>query len=157
MKEYTVVDKNGKILRSGLCQDETFEAQALDQEDKVYEGQYSPFIFYFKNNQFHQIPDQPSKLHVWDENDCVWKATKSYSLDQIRIIRNAKLRGSDWTDTYSAEKRLSEQEFNAWQVYRQALRDITINIDLNNVIWPTPPNASNLFSVESFIERQING
>lgn len=153
MKEYTVINSAGKIVRCGICQEETFEAQAFNDGEIVVEGQYSQFTHYYKNNQFFVIPPQPSKLHVWDENECVWKATKQYTLDQVRIIRNAKLRGSDWTDTVSAQTRLPAQEYQAWQTYRQALRDITNNIDLDNVVWPVPPSPPNPLSIEAFIEK----
>lgn len=153
MKAYTVIGANEKILRSGMCQEEVFEAQALNDNEFVVEGQYSPFDFYRKNGEFHRIPAQPSKLHVWDETECVWKATKTYTIDQVRLIRNAKLRSSDWTDTVSAQTRLDPEVFQAWQTYRQALRDITDNIDLSNVTWPVAPAPANPLSIEAYIEK----
>lgn len=157
MKDFTVVDANGNIARSGVCQEETFEAQAINPGEVVYEGNYHPFIYYRKNGEFHKIPDQPSKMHVWDKVDCEWKATKTYTLEQVRLIRNAKLKTCDWTDTVSAQSRLSAEELQAWQAYRQALRDITNDLDLSNVVWPTPPHAPNAISVDHLIEQVMYG
>lgn len=157
MKEFTILNQNGKILRSGVCQDEAFEAQANEPGEVVVEGNYSMFEYYFKNNEFQKIPPKPSKLHVWDENECIWKATKPYTLEQVRTIRNAKLRTSDWTDTVSAQTRLSAEELQAWQNYRQALRDITNNLDLDNVVWPVPPGPTAPLFVEAYIEKVMYG
>lgn len=157
MKEFTVVDSNGKIVRSGVCQDQLFEAQAINAGEVVYEGNYSPFAYYKRNDQFHKIPDKPSKLHVWDSVICEWKSTKTYTLPQVRLIRNAMLKTCDWTDTVSAQSRLSAQELQAWQEYRQALRDITNNLDLTNVVWPTSPSGYNTNLTEDLIEKVIYG
>jgi hypothetical protein len=60
---------------------------------------------------------------------------------QLRDIRDAKLKISDWTQL--RDSKLSEDSRNNWTVYRQALRDLpefyNINeeININNVVWPT--------------------
>ncbi|NCW86097.1 MAG: hypothetical protein EBV69_08390 [Oxalobacteraceae bacterium] len=54
----------------------------------------------------------------------------------VRQMRDEKLRSSDWTDTLSAKARLGEECFTAWQAYRQALRDITLQEDPYDVVWP---------------------
>ena len=54
--------------------------------------------------------------------------------------RNLLLVESDWTDTLSSKARLGEDLYNAWQEYRQALRDITKQKGFpENVVWPTQP------------------
>lgn len=53
----------------------------------------------------------------------------------IRAIRADLLAQSDWTqlpDVPLATK-------TAWATYRQALRDVTLQADPHNIIWPTPP------------------
>lgn len=57
----------------------------------------------------------------------------------VREKRDLLLIASDWTDTYSAPTRLGQELYDAWQVYRQNLRDITNQPDPFNIIWPTPP------------------
>lgn len=59
-----------------------------------------------------------------------------------RDKRNLLLAESDWTDTLSAKARLGDSTYNAWQTYRQSLRDITTQTGFpHNIIWPTPPNS----------------
>lgn len=55
--------------------------------------------------------------------------------EEIRIKRNRFLFESDWTDLPNAP--LSDQEKEEWRLYRQALRDITDQIDFPYLInWP---------------------
>tara|TARA_B110000238_G_scaffold186849_1_gene216378 strand:- start:239 stop:814 length:576 start_codon:yes stop_codon:yes gene_type:complete len=64
--------------------------------------------------------------------DCI---RDSYSLRQKRDII---LRKSDWVVSVS-DLTLSPEEFEAWKVYRQALRDLPANtIDPENPPWPEP-------------------
>ena len=57
-------------------------------------------------------------------------------LNEVRMIRNAKLAETDWTQ--SRDVTLTNDA--AWQTYRQALRDITDTYsDLDSVVWPTKP------------------
>ena len=54
--------------------------------------------------------------------------------------RNILLVESDWTDTFSSKTRLGDDLYNAWQAYRQALRDLTKQEGFpQNVVWPTKP------------------
>jgi hypothetical protein len=58
-------------------------------------------------------------------------------LEGVRKHRNKLLAKTDWTqlpDAPTATRQL-------WTEYRQALRDITDQPDLGNIIWPTSPNA----------------
>jgi len=54
--------------------------------------------------------------------------------DGIRQERNRLLAESDWTrlDDATADK-------EAWAIYRQALRDITLQSNPLEVQWPMPP------------------
>jgi hypothetical protein len=57
-----------------------------------------------------------------------------------RAQRNLLLQQSDWTDTASASARLGQELYNQWQIYRQALRDITDQPGYPyDIVWPTPP------------------
>jgi hypothetical protein len=54
---------------------------------------------------------------------------------QIRAQRNNLLDASDWTQVFDAPV-----DRAAWAIYRQALRDITIQAGFPaNVIWPSKP------------------
>jgi hypothetical protein len=65
--------------------------------------------------------------------------TNSYMYDDIRRERNARLAACDWTQFPDVS--LSPEKKEAWNTYRQALRDLPANTpDPENVTWPVPPN-----------------
>ena len=60
--------------------------------------------------------------------------------DNVLLTRKELLQESDWTDTVSAQTRLSDLLYQAWQDYRQALRDIPQQANYpTDVIWPIAP------------------
>lgn len=64
----------------------------------------------------------------------IWES----SWERIHIKRNGLLSKCDWTQL--PDVRLTIDEVNLWRVYRDALRDITINfVSPAKVIWPKPP------------------
>ncbi|MBR9764820.1 MAG: phage tail protein [Rhodobacteraceae bacterium] len=56
---------------------------------------------------------------------------------EVRRRRNDLLTACDWTQLPDVS--VTEAERSAWQVYRQALRDITEAEDPAALSWPTPP------------------
>ena len=56
----------------------------------------------------------------------------------IRAQRNAKLTSCDWTQLPDSPK-YQDQD---WLTYRQALRDITTQTDVNNIVWPEEPTEA---------------
>ena len=61
--------------------------------------------------------------------------------EQVRLIRNARLLQSDWTQ--AVDSPLSEAKKTEWATYRQALRDMPTNLSgettIEEVIFPTLP------------------
>lgn len=62
---------------------------------------------------------------------------QSINIDDVRFTRNQLLTACDWTQM--PDNGLSESKRAEWTAYRQALRDITDTVDLNNVTWPKQP------------------
>jgi len=56
--------------------------------------------------------------------------------DSIRAERNRKLADCDWTQLPDAPV-----DAAAWAAYRQELRDITMQADPFNIVWPIAPGA----------------
>lgn len=54
--------------------------------------------------------------------------------ERIRSQRNTKLAACDWTQLPDAPV-----DAAVWATYRQALRDITLQADPFNIVWPTAP------------------
>ncbi len=75
----------------------------------------------------HPVLQDPSKVSDY----VVWQS--------VRKRRDRLLTASDWTDTLSAKTRLGEATYQAWQTYRQALRDVTMQADPHSIVWPQQP------------------
>jgi hypothetical protein len=63
------------------------------------------------------------------------EANKNNRWNAIRTTRNGLLSSTDWTQ-------LADSPVNkaAWATYRQELRDITLQEDPLNIVWPIAPN-----------------
>ena len=85
------------------------------------------YITTYVDGQIVQVEEDLSLLPGKEEVD----------LDNLRRERNKLLVESDWTQLPD----IPESTKNAWQSYRQALRDITNTYSsLNDVVWPTEPS-----------------
>lgn len=119
------------------------EKYAEENPDCVFvDGAAYDEKFYLQNGEVKPIPTQPSELHYFDYSTGQWVADQVSAWREIRRKRNQLLADSDWTDTLSAKDRLGEELYNAWQAYRQALRDVTSQPDPFNLTWPQPPSTS---------------
>ena len=100
---------------------------------------------YYNNNEFKQLPEKPSNYHIWNLETEQWQEPENYqqllfneAAGKVKQERQRLLATTDWTDTVSASTRL--ENYNAWQSYRQQLRDITKQEGYPfNVVWPTQP------------------
>lgn len=66
----------------------------------------------------------------------------------VRARRNIELMESDWTQVMDSP--FTEIEKGLWRLYRQSLRDITLQPDPFNIIWPTKPEP-----IEDITEEPI--
>lgn len=99
---------------------------------------------YFDGVIFVDIPPSPSVYYDWNTTTKAWEKNAAriaeFMPDDIRAGRDRLLAESDWTDTASAPVRLGQEKWQAWQDYRQALRDVTSQPDFpEDVVWPTAP------------------
>ena len=65
-----------------------------------------------------------------------WVLPNSVIFNRVKEVRNKLLLSSDWTQLPDVPLATKE----AWATYRQALRDITLQTDPANTIWPTKPS-----------------
>ena len=63
--------------------------------------------------------------------------TAAQAWADVRARRDALLAATDWRVTRALER--SERLDVDWSVYRQALRDITLQADPFTVVWPAEP------------------
>lgn len=157
MKHYVVYDQQtGEILASGTCQDEDLELQQRPGT-QVLEGAGAYLTHYVSDGSLVSYSiDQavnkarsPSRFHTWSNETFDWVETRSQQdLDAelasaARTKRIDLLAASDWTDTLSAKTRLGDALYNAWQDYRQILRDVPQQAEFpSNIAWPDPPSPT---------------
>jgi hypothetical protein len=92
------------------------------------------------NRELVNMPLKPGEFYVFDYQTKLWVYDVDAEKAAVVGERNQRLFLSDWTDTVSAQPRLGPELYNAWQSYRQALRDITKQSSFPfEVVWPTPP------------------
>jgi hypothetical protein len=92
-------------------------------------------------------PPRPGADYDFDYDTKDWVRNQSkyneLAMAKIRSRRTELLFQSDWTQV--ADVPLTPEQKQAWQVYRQQLRDITDEYadatDINTVQWPTPPSV----------------
>ena len=58
---------------------------------------------------------------------------------EVRKVRNIELMNSDYITSVASETGVGIS--TAWKNYRQELRDITKQSDVNNLVWPTHPEG----------------
>lgn len=123
----------GEILYAGTA----YEPQSLSSENTlILEGvEYGPG--YLEGGVHHELPNPPTRYHVFDYTTKQWvdPRTPNTQWQSVRARRDRLLQESDWTQLPDVPLATKE----AWAVYRQALRDITLQPDPFNITWPTPP------------------
>jgi hypothetical protein len=114
---------------------------------EIFQPFYSIEKYYIKNNIVKIKPDNLDELFIFNAVSEQWEYSpelynRKIESEKEKFIykRLHLLQASDWTDTLSAQTRLGDLLCQAWQDYRQALRDITLqpNYPLD-VIWPIAP------------------
>jgi hypothetical protein len=131
---YTRVERaTGRVAGCGVG----FNPQTM--EDEAFEIKVGVFYRsgYYDNNVYFPLPEQPSEHHVFDYITKQWvdPRTPETEWGVVRAQRGRLLQESDWTQLPDVPLATKE----AWATYRQALRDVTLQPDPLNIVWPTPP------------------
>lgn len=121
MKNYIVYDQTGNILRTGICPDHLLKSEAGEGE-KVIEGIASDKEHFIVNGN---IQERAVDVDVIREE----------ALEKFRMTRNSKLGASDWTQL--PDSPLTPAQAAEWRVYRQQLRDLPEQAEIN---WPEIPS-----------------
>lgn len=75
---------------------------------------------------------------IRDDNNNFKPFTHILTLDQVRMQRNNLLAESDWVIIKAQET--GQSVSRAWLEYREALRNITLQPNLQNINWPVKPS-----------------
>lgn len=140
-KDYTFYNpQTGVVTTIVNCSEEVLANILLSSTDNYVEGEYSKDLYYFSESLPIRIPDAPNKNSVFNYITKAWELDLSMASQKVLNIRLQLLQNSDWTDTVSAQTRLGETLYNAWQDYRQQLRDIPLQSGYPlEVTYPEPP------------------
>jgi len=97
---------------------------------------------YWDGSEWQTREKRPNDYCTWDAETSSWSWTIEDLMTDIRLMRDRKLRSSDWTQL--PDSPLSTDMKNAWAGYRQELRDITDVLEgiesLDDVPWPDTPS-----------------
>lgn len=138
MKNFVVYLSDGSVVRSGLCQDETFEMQNNEGEyllEALYTGNQ-----YVVDGQLVDMPPQPSEDYVFDYQNKSW-VFDTFSASQKAYARRNQLL-NDGPDRISpmwwSSMTLEQQQ--AWSQYRQDLLDVPNQSGFPvGIVWPVLP------------------
>ena len=82
-------------------------------------------------------------IKVYPDVASVRAKAQEYATQQcwhdVRKLRNIELEKSDYIASVAMETGVGVS--TAWRNYRQELRDITKQSDVNNIVWPTHPEG----------------
>ena len=133
----TIFDETtGQILRVVNCVESDIALQ-VGSGNSYLVGCYSDGEYYISNGVPVVIPTKPTHYHVFDYITKQWvdPRTPETEWPVVRAERDKRLAACDWTQLPDVPLATKE----VWAVYRQALRDITLQSDPFNLVWPTPP------------------
>lgn len=140
MIRYTFYTSLGEYTQTGITTDPVTEYD-IPEGQGVYYGVVN------SETQYHNIeldqpvfkPAKPGEYYLFDYTSKSWSPDLTRAAGQAWYKRQQLLADSDWTDTVSAQARLGTA-YAEWQLYRQALRDITLQPGYPTTIeWPTAP------------------
>ena len=135
MKNFTIFNNDGRILRTGSCQDIDYELQ-IGESESILEGTADAATQYIDNGVVTDMPERPVGYYKFDYTQKAWVQDYDKADSEQRIKRNRLLKESDWTQ-------LPDVPINnrtEWAAYRQELRDIPEQSGYPySVVYPTPP------------------
>ena len=94
---------------------------------------------YLQDGALVEMPPPPSPAHVFNYTTKQWEDPRTTETEWplVRSRRNHLLTASDWTQLPDVPLATKQ----SWAIYRQALRDITLQADPFNIVWPVAPAA----------------
>ena len=133
ISHYTVTNDPGPVAGS-------YDYAELDS---IHQDKMTPDLptkYVYLSGQLEALPPKQFDYQVMDYVQKQWvNPPDEVEWAVVRRTRNRLLLDSDWTDTASAPSRFGQALYQQWLTYRQALRDITLQIDPFAIAWPVAP------------------
>lgn len=141
MKTYAFYEPNGRVKATFYCSEDEIDDQTVPEGCTriIVPHDVNPFKWRIANGEPVQLTDPPNEFSYFDFDANEWKTNLSRAWASVRFKRDEALLASDWTDTLTAKARIGDSAYEAWQTYRQALRDITNQSDPLAIQWPVQP------------------
>lgn len=135
MKNYYKYKANGEIV-AVWSQPDFFEAPACERGFYIAESSVLAELGdYVQDGEICKKPQIPNGYSDFNYTTKLWDFNPSKAWGSVRDHRMHLLSKCDWTQLPD----VPEQIRSSWLSYRQGLRDITLQADPLNIIWPTPP------------------
>ena len=129
---YVAYSEHGEILHVSNHKMQADHVLAVDTDTLP-----SVSAYYIDGDALTKKPPQPGLNYIFDYQNKQWvlNSDASGAMAGVRAERKHLLQASDWTQLPDVPLATKE----AWAAYRQALRDVTLQPDPFNIVWPTPP------------------
>ena len=131
---FTAVSKlTGEVLFSGNA----YDPYVLETVDVEIIAGVEYLGGYVTGGVHIPLPPQPSPHHIFDYTTKQWidPRTPETEWPLVRAKRDRLLLECDWTQLPDVPLATKE----VWANYRQALRDVTLQADPFNIVWPVAP------------------
>ena len=136
-KKYAGFDiATGEILGYSYYPDGHLPEEAMEF-NLVVDEEIDLTQFYVVSKSLVKKPLKPSEHHVFDYTTKQWidPRTSETEWHLVRAKRDRLIAATDWTQLPDVPLTTKEM----WAEYRQALRDVTLQADPFNIVWPTAP------------------
>lgn len=132
MKYYIAYSENGRILKTGICNDSDFNKQGPN----VIEGVADDSTQYVDRGQIVDMPTKPDGEAYFDFDKKQWVLDHQAQKDAVGMMRARLLAETDWTQLPDVPDAIKVK----WVNYRQQLRDITTQDGYPfEIMWPDKP------------------
>ena len=106
---------------------------------KVFEGELPNLELVYWDNGLKEMPTKPSEYHWFNYSNKSWVLHEERAMAEVRRQRDTLLAKSDWVRLRHLD--LGTAIPPEWLTYRQALRDIPLQPDPLNIVWPEQPTT----------------
>ncbi len=126
----------GKIIHTVYYQKEDLPESAKSVH-LVVDADLVAEDYYVCGGVLVKKPDKPTLHHTFDYTTKQWVDLRTPETEWplVRAKRDKLLLASDWTQLPDVPLTTKEM----WANYRQALRDVTLQADPFNIVWPGNP------------------
>lgn len=135
---YTIYkNSTGEIEKVVSCDKSQLSIQFDPQTHSYLEGSFDDLLNYVNAGQVVPKPKKPTQHHTFDYTTKQWvdPRTPETEWPLVRAKRDRLIAATDWTQLPDVPLTTKE----VWANYRQALRDVTLQADPFNIVWPVAP------------------